>query len=246
MISTFVFNESFFVKISNDASSINEAKALIPSYLRMQNRVITSDDLLARIYTMPTNFGKIYRAEVVKNKYSNSTKDLYVICKDNKDNLTYANDAVKINLSNYLNELRVIGDEINIVDAPIVNVAINITIKAKSNYSINDVIQKVYDSIIENVNIRNMSINQGINVNNILYTVLNTEGVLSVVTPINDIVKVRNSEDNTYDSVIDSELSYSNNTISIYNSIKDGIIYPPEGGIFELKYITNDITVRSM
>lgn len=225
--------------------TLEELKYLIPTFSKMQNRVINAEDLLARIYTMPTNFGKIYRASVEKNKFNNATKDLFIICKDGLGNLTYANDALKINLSNYLNELRVIGDEINIVDAPIFNVCVNLNVKIKNNFDIERVIGELYDNIVKFTNLRNMSIGESINVNDIMNIALNTSGVFNVATPIENIITLRTTKDNKYSEDMQTFIEYSNNNISIYDSIYDGVIYPPTGGIFELKYITDDIEIRN-
>lgn len=229
----------------SDGFSLEEARALIPTYMKMQNRVVNAEDLLSRIYTMPTNFGKIYRATVENNPYSNSTKDLFIICKNGRGNLAYANDAVKINIKNYLNELRVIGDEINIVDAPIFNISIDISIKVKNNFDIDTTLENVYENIINNLESTNMSIGQGVNVNNIVQVVLSTDGVLSITTAMEDIVKIRTKDNEMYSFNLDEDLTYSNNSLSVYDNFKNGIIYPPRGGIFELKYILDDILVRN-
>lgn len=229
----------------SEGVTLEEARYMIPSMMKMQNRVVNVEDLLSRVYTMPTNFGKVYKATVEKNKFSNATKDLYIICKDSNGHLKYANDALKINMSNYLNDLRVIGDELNVVDAAIFNYKVEIDVKVKDNYDISQVLDDVYENIVELMPYEDMNIGQGINVNNIINIVLNTEGVVSVLTPIEEIVKIVDATSNDYSYDLDEFLTYSENRLSVYDSIEDGIIYPPTGGIFEIKYLISDITIRN-
>jgi hypothetical protein len=229
----------------SEGLSLEEARYIIPTMMKMQNRVVNIEDLLARIYTMPTNFGKVHKASVEKNKFSNSSKDIFIVCKDKNGYLKNANDALKLNISDYLNELRIIGDELNIVDAPIINYKIDLSVKVKENLNINDVLDEVYENIVEFYPYEDMNIGQGINVNNILNIVLNTQGVISVTTPIEDIIKIVDETSNGYSYDLDEDLVYSSNRISVYDSIEDGIIYPPTGGIFELKYLISDIKIRN-
>ena len=42
--------------------TIDQLKARIPSFQASQNRIVTREDLLARVYTLPSNYGRVYRA----------------------------------------------------------------------------------------------------------------------------------------------------------------------------------------
>ena len=55
-------------KGGDDAPSITSLKQLIPSARNSQQRLASKQDLLARIYTMPSNFGRVFRAAVVPNQ----------------------------------------------------------------------------------------------------------------------------------------------------------------------------------
>ena len=64
----------------------------------MQSRVVSKDDLLARIYTLPSDFGRVFRAGIHQNPNNPLAAELYIICLDNKRKLTVAPDALKKNL----------------------------------------------------------------------------------------------------------------------------------------------------
>ena len=82
------------------APTINDLKANIPAAIKSQGRIISHEDLVARIITMPSNFGKVEKAVALDNPYSSLAKDLYIICKDSEGFYANASDAIKINLSN--------------------------------------------------------------------------------------------------------------------------------------------------
>jgi hypothetical protein len=51
----------------DDAPTFDELKAQIPQVKNSQDRIVTRPDLLARVYTMPAKFGRVWRASVRTN-----------------------------------------------------------------------------------------------------------------------------------------------------------------------------------
>ena len=66
-----------------------------------------------------------------------------ILSLDNNGNLAVSPDQLKINLSNYLNEFRLISDAIDIVDASIINFGIKYEILVDSNSNKQVAIQNV-------------------------------------------------------------------------------------------------------
>ena len=147
------------LSVTNENSSVGGAepltleklKAQIPDAIKSQSRIVTHEDLIARILTMPTDFGRINKAAALDNKHSSSTKDLYIICKDSDGFYVEANDAIKTNLSTYLNDFRVIGDNFNILDVPVFNFGIKAKIKIKSGFDPFNVLFDINDRIVQNM-----------------------------------------------------------------------------------------------
>lgn len=225
--------------------SLEDLVALIPQANASQNRVVNEKDLISRIYTMPSDYGKVHKIAILNNQYTHLSKDLFVICKDQTNNYTYANDALKKNLKNYINEFRVLGDSFNILDAPIYNFGIDLTIKIKKNNIIENVLDSVISRIIQNMKFEKMQINEAVNINDIINIVLNTDGVSSIVTLPENIIISKSFQDNFYDEVEDITIDYSRNMFSPKQDFLDGFIFPNRGGIFELKYLNYDIVVRN-
>ena len=69
---------------------------------------------------------------------------------------------------------------------------------------------------------------------------INTEGIHSIETLPENMVKIAQLTD-----IDDLNRSYSSIVINLKNNIKNGVLYPPKGGIFELKYPEVDIVINS-
>tara|TARA_B100000927_G_scaffold291669_1_gene295391 strand:- start:1708 stop:3570 length:1863 start_codon:yes stop_codon:yes gene_type:complete len=225
--------------------TIDELRQKIPTTIKAQSRIITYEDLMSRILTMPSEFGRVSQVAALDNKFSASSKDLYVTCKDNDGFYVEASDAVKENISKYLNEFRLIGDNYNILDVPVFNFGLSIKIRTKAGHDVESIILDVNSKIIEKMRFDLYKIGTPINVNEIAKCIESTEGVELLVTPRKLIVVSKSIEDAFFDINSSSSKSYN---ISNFNPVvlyKDGIIHPPRGGIFEMRYTFNDIKISA-
>lgn len=228
-----------------EAPSINDLKSQIPAAIHAQGRIITYEDLIARILTMPSNFGKIEKAVALNNPFSSLSKDLFIICRDNEGFYINASDAIKINLSNYINEFRLISDNYNILDVPLFNFGINLQIKVASGYNIESVLFDVQRNITSEMNFSLMQIGEPINVNKIIKAASGTTGVLTILTDNNRIVASKTDKDQFYDFSNDIIRTYAANSIDPRTNFINGFVYPSRGGIFELKYSAIDIKITA-
>ena len=238
------FNEEEAVGGTN-ALTLEELRLQIPNTLVAQNRIVNEKDLISRIYTMPSDYGKVHKIALLENQYTNLSKDLFVICKNNQGFYIHANDALKMNLKNFINNFRVLGDSFNILDAPIYNFDIDLTIKVKSSFVVENVLDNVISRIIQNMRFDTLQINEAINVNDIINIVLNTDGVSSIVTLPENIIGSKSFQDDFFDEEEEEDIEYSNNSFSPRQQFQDGFIYPLRGGIFEFKHSNYDIVVRN-
>jgi hypothetical protein len=65
---------------------------------------------------------------------------MYVLGYDNNKKLTVLNDDVKNNLSEYLDQYRMLTDQIRIVDAFVVNIGVEFSIVCFKNYNMSEVL----------------------------------------------------------------------------------------------------------
>ena len=225
------------------APSIDDLRQSIPLAMKSQSRIITYDDLIARILTMPSDFGKIEKVVALDSKTSSFSKDLFVICKNNEGFYINATDSIKMNLSKYINEFRLISDNYNILDVPVFNFGINATVKVANDFDIETVIFDIETRIFDNMRFDLLQIGQPINVNEIAKIINNTDGVIALLTHRQNLIVNKTDNDKFYDNDFNVMRKYSNNIIDPNINYKDGLIYPPRGGIFELKYSSQDIEI---
>jgi hypothetical protein len=60
---------------------------------------------------------------------------LYILSRDNNNNLSIPNNAIKQNLKTYLSQYRMITDAVNINDAFIINIGVDFEIIVRPNYN---------------------------------------------------------------------------------------------------------------
>ena len=119
-----VTNEDKFVG-SVSLPSTEEIRHRAFGYFATQNRAVTAVDYQALCYAVPPKFGMIKRAVVVKDSDEfKRNVNIYVMSENNKGRLVTANNTLKTNLKNWLMQYKMISDTIDILDAEIVNFAI--------------------------------------------------------------------------------------------------------------------------
>lgn len=208
-----------------DAPSADELLAILPSLKSSQERIVTKEDLLARVYTMPSNFGRVFRASVSNNPNNPLASRLHVISRSPEGRLIQSSDILKINLKRYLNSYRMISDAIDLLDAEVINLEIYFQIIADPSYNKTSLLKDIIKTLQNQFNIKNMHINQPIVRSDIATTILSHKGVLAAdnVTVSNLYGVVKNRQ-------------YSTSTFDVKANTRNQIIYPPPGGIFEVRY----------
>lgn len=213
-----------------DAPNVDDIKSLIPSAKNSQSRMITRDDIVSRVYRMPSNFGRVFRVSSRPNENNPLSSLLYVVSRDADGNLMMSPDTLKDNLKTYLNEYRLTSEGIDIVDSPIINLKLNfdVTVEKTSNKKI--VLQNILSKLRKFFNIKNFQIDQAIILSEVRAVIFGVQGVVSI-----------NSLEFKNLSGIQGAKLYSSYGFNVQkNTVKD-IIVPPPGGIFEIKFLNTDI-----
>lgn len=119
-----VSNEEKFVG-SVAMPSSDEIKQRAFSYFATQNRAVTAEDYKALTYAMPPKYGMLKRAAVIKDLDEfKQNINIYVASETNAGKLTSANTTLKNNLRNWLLNYKMLSDTVDILDAQIVNFAV--------------------------------------------------------------------------------------------------------------------------
>ena len=213
-----------------------------------QLRAVTREDYIVRALSLPSNYGSIAKVYVTQDMarealstptVSNTTYnnplslDMYILGYNSSKQLTTASNTLKSNLVTYLNQYRMVTDAINIKDAYYINIGINFDIKIQRGYSNSTVITNCITALQNFFNINNWAINQPIVISDIVSTLLQTNGVQSVVK-----IDIVNKQDNT-------GTTYSQYAYDIAGATKQDTIYPSlDPSIFEVRYPNTDIQGR--
>lgn len=212
------------------APSLNELRSIALSYRNSQSRIVTKQDLIARIYLMPNKFGRVFRVGVRANPNNPLSSVLSIISRDQSGKLIVSPDMLKENLKVFLNESRLISDAIDIVDTQVINLGLLYGITVSGNASTDTVIQTVNNSLKDYFQIENFQIEQPIMISDVVNIILNTPDVVSLV-------------DLSFSNIFQStgDLDYSSISFSVNANTDRGMIMCPEGSIFEIRYPDDDI-----
>lgn len=213
-----------------DAPSADDLKTLIPSIKNSQERIVTREDLLARVYTIPSNFGRVFRAAIRSNPNNPLATQLYIVSRDSNNRLITSPDTLKTNLVKYLNPYRMISDAIDVLDARVVNLTFSFDVLIDPSLNRAIVIQNALTKLQAYFNIGNFHIDQPIVVSDLTNLVFQVPGIIS----INQL---------RFDSIAGmvNNREYSDVTFDVGSSSRLGLIFPPTGGIFEVRYPDVDV-----
>ena len=209
-----------------------------------QLRTVTKDDYAIRSLSLPSKYGVLSKVYVTQDNsispntlnpessYDTNALSLYVLSRDNNNNLTLADPALKSNLANYLGEYRMVTDAVTIKDAFIINIGVNFDVIIQPNFNNRVILNNIINALIVYFNIDNWQINQPILLKNVRNVIDNIEGV-QTVKKLNLVNK----------SGVDS--NYSEFAYDIKGATINEVLYPSlDPSVFELKFPTTDIQGR--
>ena len=189
---------------------------------QLQNQGLIPENTDANPYT---------NVSYVDNPIAPNSINLYLLGYDAQSKLTTVNTLIKQNLAKYLEQYRVLTDDVNILDAFIVNIGVDFDIIVYRGYNINDVLARTIDAVRQFFDIDKWQINQPIILNDLRLTIGSVEGVQTVNNVrITNKYKFRDGRD------------YQEYRYPIGNATVDDVVYPSlDPCIFEIKYPETDI-----
>lgn len=226
------------------SETVEEIRQNAMGFYAAQNRTVTREDFISRVYSMPSRFGNIAKAFIVPDEQTNAETgvisnnplalNLYVLSYNSAGNLTPANSVTKENVRNYLSKFRILTDAINIKDGFIINLGIDYSIITLPGHNNNTVLLRCNRKINEIFNITRWQFNEPIFLANIATELDQIEGV-QTVQDINVYCKH------------DAASGYSGNFYDIGEATKNKIVYPSQDpAIFEIKYPALDIRGKTV
>jgi phage-related baseplate assembly protein len=184
---------------------------------------------------MPSEYGAVSKAYIEQPKLTDNqvstieTLSLYVLSLNSSGQLDYANTTLKNNLRTYLSQYRMIGDNIEIRDAYIINIGVNFEIIVLPEYNNNEVLLSCISSIQSYFLLDKWQLNQPIMIRDLYILLDKIKGVQTIKT-ISVVNKAGTST------------GYSQYAYDIEGATQNQVIYPSlDPSIFELKYPNQDI-----
>jgi hypothetical protein len=203
-----------------------------------QKRSVTADDYLIRALSMPSDYGAISKALIEQPKLTDDqvstieTLNLYILSLNSNGQLDYATEALKSNLRTYMSQYRMIGDNIEIRDAFIINIGIDFEIIVLPEYNNNEVLLACISALQQYFDISKWQLNQPIMLRDLYILLDKIKGVQTIKS-----ITISNKAGTTS--------GYSQYAYDISSATQNQVIYPSlDPSIFEVKYLNQDIKGR--
>lgn len=211
--------------------SIVEVKANSSAFFAAQNRVVSREDVIARVMSLPAKFGKPEKVYVKRSSASTNSFDIHILSKDSDGHLTQASATLASNLGTYLRPYRILTTGINLLRTDIINVKIEFGVVVAPKMNRTEVLTKCLSVVRDFMSVDNSQIGSPIFLSRLQAEL---DGVLGVISVYKLTVK----------NVIgfQGDVSYSPFAFDVSANTANNIIYCPENAIFEVKFPTRDIS----
>ena len=215
--------------------TLEEIRQNTLSLIASQQRSVTADDYLIRALSMPSDYGAVTKAYIEQPKLTDNqvstieTLNLYVLSQNSSGYLSNATETLKNNLRTYLSQYRMIGDNIEIKDAFIINIGVDFEIIVLPEYNNSDVLLSCISSLQTYFDISKWQLNQPIMIRDLYILLDKIKGVQTIKN-----ITISNKAGTTS--------GYSQYAYDILSATQNQVIYPSlDPSIFEVKYLNNDI-----
>lgn len=167
------------------------------------------------------------------------------------DNNGYLSDKIPVvmvqNIENYLSRYRSINDFIEIKNGRIINISIEMDIFVDKNYTVENVLLDVNDTIKEYMSINKHQLGSDVYVGDIERVVGNVPGVLNVIdTRIFNEFGQGYSDTRTTQVVIEDEENSRTNSYEFDLLANQYMLNSEMDEMFEIKYPERDIRIKVM
>jgi len=208
--------------------SVDEIKDLAGNIYNAQNRAVTAKDYETLSYMMPQKYGSIKRVMAYRDPTSlKNNINLYIVCTDQSGYLTKSNEKIKENLKTWLSNYKIITDTVDIMDAKVINLAIDFTLLIDPNADKPQVLDEVKKKVYE-LFYSKPQIGEAFSVIDVYRQIRKNTNVLDVKD-----IKVKNVTNYGYSQTY---FNVEENTTPDGNMIKI-----PKNAIYEVRYLLSDV-----
>lgn len=210
-----------------DAESPSEIKVNADSYFAAQARVVTREDYLTHVLSMPSRFGRPEKACVKRSDDNPLGVDLHVLAIDQDGHLVRATPTLKSNIQLYLKRLRILTEGVTVMDANVVNLGVNFGVVISSKFNRDEVKTNCILTLADYLQLANMQIGMPLVRSDVESALQGVSGVISVYK---------------LEFVLRQGTPYATDiNFDVDSNMKDGILHCPPFAIFEVRFPNNDI-----
>ena len=219
-----------------DAPTIEEMRNMIAYNFSAQNRAVTLNDYKSMIETMPSTYGAPAKVNVMEEDNKVRIK---LLSYDESGNLIdTVSNTLKNNVLNYLSNYRMLNDYLDIQSGEVIDLSLEIDLVVNKNESSTDIIKNVVTEVTTFFSITKRKMGDPLLVGDLKRQIGNVSGVVNVVD-----VRVFNKIGGNYSSSEVAQSYVDDVTKEILQS--DGTIYMKSNQIFQIRFPSSDIKVRT-
>ena len=223
-----VYNEepiNGFVSIPNT----EELKMRYLGNYAAQGRAVTKQDYISSVYSMPSAYGSIKRASIIRDTNDlRRNLNLYLMAEGADGKMQAPSILLKQNVKTWLDSLRMISDSIDIMDAKIINLGLDIKVQVSNNSNPQSLLSEIKTKVYEELMTIPPNIGEAFYISEVYRILRQIPEVINI--PLRDGVVVRNIVGNNTHSTYSYDISEN-------MSLDESYIYVPENSIWEIKYI---------
>jgi hypothetical protein len=216
--------------------STQEVRKNAQAFFAAQNRVVTEEDYITRVLSMPSRFGSVAKATVDQNIEQDNplAVDLRVLGFNKDGHLVPVNEAIKQNIQQFLRRYRMLTDSVNILDGFVVNLQAEVEISVFRTFSDREAKVNVIQKLEEMFSPNNRDFNQPI-----------VKG--QIVNELNSLEGVQNVGSISFENVFSTDEGYSGNQYNLDRATRQGVIFPSQDpSVFTIRFPNKDIKVRNV
>ena len=228
-------NNSLAASGGKGGDTLEEVRQNTLASVASQQRAVTAEDYLVRALSMPSEYGAISKAYIEKPKLTDNqvstieTLNLFCLGLTSQGYFTSPSNTLKKNLRTYLTQHRIIGDNIEIRNAFIINIGVNFEIVVLPEFNNNEVLLACISELEDYFNKDKWQINQPIILRDLFVLLDKIEGIQTIKS-----LNISNKAGTTS--------GYSQYSYDIEGATQNQVIYPSlDPSIFEVKYPNQDI-----
>lgn len=162
-----------------EAPSLEDLRYMISYNYAAQDRCITLNDYMVRVFQMPGKFGGVFKNNIYKSENKVIIKILGINTDGTLNNTS--NNILKENLAEYLSQFRSMNDYVEVADGQIFNLSTTFTLFIDEHIPSNQIALSAINTIINYFNIQNSSMNEDISLSQLIENVNNVKGVINII-----------------------------------------------------------------